>query len=154
MWSVNTQLIGYVVLMLCYHRYNMTVPALKGCVKIGTAGGSTPSVQEKVGVGRGCTNELQVIKFIFHYSLGFFNIHRKRKALNHHALLQIVRKAEFSLGSSLEKLHEDFSLDDVSLSLGFRSTKPDGILLQNSKNVCIHSYIHYMLKCMHMFYSH
>ncbi|XP_016319957.1 laminin subunit alpha-3 [Sinocyclocheilus anshuiensis] len=86
-------------------RYNMTVPALKGCVKIGTAGGSTPSVEEKVGVGRGCTNELQM-----------------------------VRKAEFSLGSALEKLHEDFSLDDVNLSLGFRSTKPDGILLQNSKN--------------------
>lgn len=49
----------------------------------------------------------------------------------------MVRKAEFSLGSSLEKLHEDFSLDVVSLSLGFKSTKPDGILLQNSKNVRI-----------------
>ncbi|XP_026053378.1 laminin subunit alpha-3-like [Carassius auratus] len=86
-------------------RYNITIPALKGCVKIGTAGGSTPSVREKVGIGRGCTNELQM-----------------------------VRRAEFSLGSALEKLHEDFSLDDVGLSLGFRSTKPDGILLQNSKN--------------------
>ncbi|XP_016368342.1 laminin subunit alpha-3-like [Sinocyclocheilus rhinocerous] len=86
-------------------RYNITIPALKGCVKIGTAGGPTPSVEEKVGIGRGCTNELLM-----------------------------VRKAEFSLGSALEKLHEDFSLDDVSLSLGFRSTKPDGILLQNSKN--------------------
>ncbi|KTF81139.1 hypothetical protein cypCar_00033678 [Cyprinus carpio] len=39
-------------------RYNITIPALKGCVKIGTAGGSTPSVVEKVGVGRGCTDEL------------------------------------------------------------------------------------------------
>ncbi|XP_016103083.1 laminin subunit alpha-3 [Sinocyclocheilus grahami] len=86
-------------------RYNITIPALKGCVKIGTAGGPTPSVEEKVGIGRGCNNELLM-----------------------------VRKAEFSLGSALEKLHEDFSLDDVSLSLGFRSTKPDGILLQNSKN--------------------
>ncbi|KAK2901448.1 hypothetical protein Q8A67_009563 [Cirrhinus molitorella] len=86
-------------------RYNITIPALKGCVKIGTAAGSTPSVQEKVGVGRGCTNELLM-----------------------------VRKAEFSLGSALEKLNEDFSLDTVSLSLGFKSTKPDGILLQNSKN--------------------
>ncbi|XP_050984082.1 laminin subunit alpha-3 [Labeo rohita] len=86
-------------------RYNITSPALKGCVKIGTAAGSTPSIEEKVGVGRGCTNELLM-----------------------------VRKAEFSLGSSLEKLHEDFSLDVVSLSLGFKSTKPDGILLQNSKN--------------------
>ncbi|XP_059420163.1 laminin subunit alpha-3-like [Carassius carassius] len=86
-------------------RYNITVPALKGCVKIGTAGGSTPSVEEKVGIGRGCTNELQM-----------------------------VRRAEFSLSSALEKPHEDFSLDDVGLSLGFSSTKPDGILLQNSKN--------------------
>uniref|UniRef100_A0A9J8A9T4 Si:ch211-241e1.3 n=2 Tax=Cyprinus carpio TaxID=7962 RepID=A0A9J8A9T4_CYPCA len=86
-------------------RYNITIPALKGCVKIGTAGGSTPSVVEKVGVGRGCTDELLM-----------------------------VRRAEFSLGSTLEILHEDFSLDDVGLSLGFRSTKPDGILLQNSKN--------------------
>ncbi|XP_073705589.1 laminin subunit alpha-3 [Garra rufa] len=86
-------------------RYNITTPALKGCVKIGTAAGSTPSIEEKVGVGRGCTNELLM-----------------------------VRKAEFSQGSALEKLYEDFSLDIVSLSLGFKSTKPDSILLQNSKN--------------------
>ncbi|XP_059358543.1 laminin subunit alpha-3 [Carassius carassius] len=86
-------------------RYNISVPALKGCVKIGTAGSITPSVLEKVGVSRGCTNELQML-----------------------------RKAEFSLGSALEKLYENFNLDSVSLSLGFRSTEPDGILLQNSKN--------------------
>uniref|UniRef100_A0A8C1NNV3 Si:ch211-241e1.3 n=1 Tax=Cyprinus carpio TaxID=7962 RepID=A0A8C1NNV3_CYPCA len=86
-------------------RYNIIIPALKGCVKIGTAGSLIPTVQEKVGVGRGCTKELQMF-----------------------------RKADFSLGSALEILYEDFNLDGVSLSLGFRSTKPDGILLQNSNN--------------------
>lgn len=49
---------------------------------------------------------------------------------------QVVRKAEFSVGSMLQKDHQDYSLQgDVNLSLGFKSTKPDGILLQNSKDV-------------------
>jgi len=61
----------------------------------------------------------------------------------------MIRKAEFSLGSALGKLREDFSLDDVNLSLGFKSTKPDGVLLQNSKNVHpLYNYTHYMVKCM------
>ncbi|XDV26618.1 hypothetical protein PO909_030274 [Leuciscus waleckii] len=85
-------------------RYNITIPPLKGCVKIGTAGGITPVFLEKVGIGKGCSDELLMI-----------------------------RNAEFSLGSALEKLHEDFSLDDVNLSLGFKSTK-DGVLLQNGNN--------------------
>ncbi|XP_056118519.1 laminin subunit alpha-3 [Rhinichthys klamathensis goyatoka] len=86
-------------------RYNITIPPLQGCVKIGTAGNIVPDVLEKVGIGRGCSDDLLMI-----------------------------RKAEFSLGSALERLREDFSLDDVNLSLGFKSTKPDGVLLQNSKN--------------------
>lgn len=58
----------------------------------------------------------------------------------------MIRNAEFSLGSALEKLHEDFSLDDVKLSLGFKSTK-DGVLLQNSNNVHpFHNYTHYTVK--------
>lgn len=57
----------------------------------------------------------------------------------------MVRKAEFSLDSALEKPLADFSLDDLNLSLGFRSTKSDGILLQNSKNVCILSTIAYTI---------
>ncbi|XP_051553427.1 laminin subunit alpha-3 [Myxocyprinus asiaticus] len=85
-------------------RYNITTPALKGCVKIGTAAGVIPEIKEKVGIGRGCSQESLV-----------------------------VRKAEFILGSALEKLPEDFTLEgDVNLSLGFRSTEPDGLLLQNS----------------------
>ncbi|KAK9979950.1 hypothetical protein ABG768_013353 [Culter alburnus] len=86
-------------------RYNITIPALKGCVKIGTAGSITPEVKEKVGIGKGCSSDFLM-----------------------------VRKAEFSLDSALEKPLADFSLDDLNLSLGFRSTKSDGILLQNSKN--------------------
>ncbi|XP_051732199.1 laminin subunit alpha-3 [Ctenopharyngodon idella] len=86
-------------------RYNITIPALKGCVKIGTVGGAVPVVKEKVGIGRGCSDNLVMI-----------------------------RKAEFNLGSALEKPHEDFSVDSLSLSLGFRSTESDGILLKNSKN--------------------
>ncbi|KAK7158531.1 hypothetical protein R3I94_004991 [Phoxinus phoxinus] len=86
-------------------RYNITIPPLKGCVKIGNAGNSVPNILEKVGIGRGCSDDLL-----------------------------IIRKAEFSLGSALEKLREDFILDDVYLSLGFRSTKSDGVLLQNTNN--------------------
>lgn len=57
----------------------------------------------------------------------------------------MIRKAEFNLGSALEKPHEDFSVDSLSLSLGFRSTESDGILLKNSKNVCILSTITYTI---------
>ncbi|TRY72927.1 hypothetical protein DNTS_011401, partial [Danionella cerebrum] len=69
-------------------RYNITIPALNGCVKISSAAGVIPDVKEKVSVGRGCSDQLLM-----------------------------VRKAEFSLGSSLEKLREDLSLDGLSLSL-------------------------------------
>lgn len=54
----------------------------------------------------------------------------------------MFRNAEFSLGSALKKPPEDFSLDDVNLSLGFKSTK-DGVLLQNSNNV--HPFHNYTL---------
>ncbi|XP_067309522.1 laminin subunit alpha-3 [Pseudorasbora parva] len=86
-------------------RYNITTPSLKGCMKFGTADRKTLEIQEKVGIGKGCPADFLMI-----------------------------RNAEFSLGSALEKLNVDFSLDDVNLSLGFKSTKSEGILLQTSKN--------------------
>ncbi|KAI7810207.1 putative laminin subunit alpha-3, partial [Triplophysa rosa] len=87
-------------------RYNITVPPLKGCVNIISAGGISPYIKEEVGIGRGCSPELLV-----------------------------VRNAEFSVGGVLQKDHQDYSLQgDVNLSLGFKSTKPDGILLQNRKD--------------------
>ncbi|XP_055074065.2 laminin subunit alpha-3 isoform X1 [Misgurnus anguillicaudatus] len=86
-------------------RYNITVPALKGCVKGGMAGGISQFVKEEVGIGKGCSQDLLV-----------------------------VRKAEFTPDSALEKVYGDFSLqDDINLSLGFKSIKPDGILMQNTK---------------------
>jgi len=36
-------------------------------VKIGTAGNIVPDVLERVGIGRGCSDDLLVIKFIFYY---------------------------------------------------------------------------------------
>nr|XP_696031.6 laminin subunit alpha-3 [Danio rerio] len=86
-------------------RYNITVPALKACVKNILVSNVAPFIEEKVGIGRGCSDELLM-----------------------------VRKAEFGSGSALEKLREDFKLDDVNLSMGFRSTKSDGILMENQKN--------------------
>ncbi|KAA0718440.1 Laminin subunit alpha-3 [Triplophysa tibetana] len=87
-------------------RYDISAPALKGCVNIISAGGSSPNIIEEVGIGQGCSPELLV-----------------------------VRNAEFSTGSMLQKDDQDYSLQgDVNLSLGFKSTKPDGVLLQKRKD--------------------
>ncbi|XP_066537073.1 laminin subunit alpha-3 [Hoplias malabaricus] len=86
-------------------RDNITVLPLKGCVYGLTAGGRSPTILERVGVGRGCYPDLLPI-----------------------------RKAEFSEGSSLQTSSTNFDLSgDVSLSLGFRSTEKDGLLLQNKQ---------------------
>ncbi|XP_036375311.1 laminin subunit alpha-3-like [Megalops cyprinoides] len=86
-------------------RHNITTPPLKGCVKNVKLGGSYPTFEEKVGISRGCpTNFLA------------------------------SRKAEFSLGSSLSTPSTDFSLTgDVSISLGFKSTEKNSLLLKNSQ---------------------
>ncbi|XP_056600368.1 laminin subunit alpha-3 [Triplophysa dalaica] len=87
-------------------RYNISAPALKGCVNIISAGGISPYIKEEVGIGRGCSAELLV-----------------------------VRNAEFIVGSVLQKDDQDNSLQgDLNLSLGFKSTKPDGVLLQKRKD--------------------
>ncbi len=51
-------------------------------------------------------------------------------------LVQAIRKAEFSLGSSLSGDLAGFSLDnDVTVSLGFKSTENQGLILQDKKQV-------------------
>ncbi|KAL6491046.1 hypothetical protein MHYP_G00013910 [Metynnis hypsauchen] len=88
-------------------RDNITVLPLKGCVYGLTAGGTNPKVLERVGVGRGCYPELLT-----------------------------TRKAEFNVDSSLETPPTGFDLSkDVVLSVGFRSTEKNGLLLQNKQDV-------------------
>ncbi|XP_060731068.1 laminin subunit alpha-3 isoform X2 [Tachysurus vachellii] len=85
-------------------RYNITVPPLKGYVKDLQANGKASSAINKVGVGRSYSNKMLALK-----------------------------KAEFSTGGSLSSLPTGFSLDDLTLSLGFMSTEKDGLLLQNKQ---------------------
>ncbi|XP_062850491.1 laminin subunit alpha-3 [Trichomycterus rosablanca] len=86
-------------------RDNITVAPLKGCVTNMNAANRAPTISEKVGVSRGCSSSLLM-----------------------------ARKSEFSPGGSLESPPSDFSLDgDVTISLGFRSTEKDGLLLQNKQ---------------------
>ncbi|XP_076852840.1 laminin subunit alpha-3, partial [Brachyhypopomus gauderio] len=86
-------------------RDNITTVPLKGCVSSVNAGGRTPTITEKVGVSRGCPKEMLT-----------------------------SRKAEFCAGGSLETSPEEFDLTkDVTLSLGFRTTETDGLLLQNKQ---------------------
>ncbi|XP_072543376.1 laminin subunit alpha-3 isoform X2 [Salminus brasiliensis] len=88
-------------------RDNINVLPLKGCVSSMVAIGSSPTILERVGVGRGCNPDLQTI-----------------------------REAEFLVGGSLETPPAGFDLStDVVLSLGFRSTEKDGLLLQNKQAV-------------------
>lgn len=55
-------------------------------------------------------------------------------------VLQAARKAEFTLGESMSTPAKDFALSqDVALSLGFRSTEKDGLLLQNKQAVSFFS---------------
>lgn len=49
---------------------------------------------------------------------------------------QIIRKAEFDLQSALSTNLQRFSLDnDVTVSLGFKSTQNRGLILQNKQLV-------------------
>ncbi|KAB5579059.1 hypothetical protein PHYPO_G00190370 [Pangasianodon hypophthalmus] len=86
-------------------RYNITVPPLRGYVKELNAGGKTPSQLNKVGVGRSYSSKILAL-----------------------------RNAEFSAGGSLDSPPTGFSLDGaLTLSLGFKSTEKDGLLLQNKQ---------------------
>ncbi|CAL8279923.1 unnamed protein product [Lota lota] len=88
-------------------RNNITIPAIKGCVRNVKLNNAFATYTEVVGVSRGCPTELLAL-----------------------------RKAEFNLGSSLTNIPDYFSLDgDVSVSLGFKSTKDQGLLLDNSQAI-------------------
>lgn len=55
--------------------------------------------------------------------------------------LQSVRKAEFTLGSTLSDNLEGFTLDnDVTISLGFKSTENEGLILRDKQQVRLPTY--------------
>ncbi|KAJ8372354.1 hypothetical protein AAFF_G00290230 [Aldrovandia affinis] len=86
-------------------RDNITAPPVKGCVRNIKTGGSHGQVEERVGMSRGCPKDFLA-----------------------------SRKAQFSLGSSLSALPRGFGLTgDMSVSLGFKSTENEGLLLKNSQ---------------------
>uniref|UniRef100_UPI0037E92AE9 laminin subunit alpha-3-like n=1 Tax=Semicossyphus pulcher TaxID=241346 RepID=UPI0037E92AE9 len=86
-------------------RDTVTMQAFKGCMKNLKQNGNVISVVEQVGVSKGCPKE----------SLA-------------------TRNVEFSLGSSLSADLKGFSLaNDVTVSLGFKSTENQGLILQDKQ---------------------
>ncbi|KAJ8337031.1 hypothetical protein SKAU_G00382510 [Synaphobranchus kaupii] len=86
-------------------RDGITSPPMKGCVKTIKTGNSLPKILERVGVSKGCPVDYLAI-----------------------------RKAEFNTGSSLSAPPRSFVLTgNVTVSLGFKSTESDGLLLRNSQ---------------------
>ncbi|XP_071346604.1 laminin subunit alpha-3-like isoform X2 [Trachinotus anak] len=86
-------------------RHNITIQPFKGCLKNFKLNNDFKPFDEQVGVSKGCPKD---------------------------AL--ISRKAEFSLGSSLSAKLAGFSLaDDVTVSLGFKSTENQGLILQDKQ---------------------
>lgn len=86
-------------------RDNITMQPFKGCMKNLRLSNNFVPIAEQVGISKGCPME----------SLA-------------------IRKAEFSLGSSLSGDLAGFSLDnDVTVSLGFKSTENQGLILQDKK---------------------
>ncbi|XP_047444954.1 laminin subunit alpha-3-like isoform X2 [Mugil cephalus] len=87
-------------------RYNITIQPFKGCMRNVKLDGTFMSITEKVGVSRGCPRDNM-----------------------------ISRQAEFSSGSSLSATLAGFNLDnDVTVSLGFKSTENQGLILQNKQS--------------------
>ncbi|XP_044075989.1 laminin subunit alpha-3-like isoform X2 [Siniperca chuatsi] len=86
-------------------RDNITIQPFKGCLKNMKLNQAFKSVDESMGISKGCPKESLV-----------------------------TRKAEFSLGSSLSADLTGFSLaDDVTVSLGFKSTENQGLILQDKQ---------------------
>ncbi|XP_054888860.1 laminin subunit alpha-3-like isoform X2 [Poeciliopsis prolifica] len=86
-------------------RWGITTLPFKGCVKDLKVNSNFKPVDEPVGISKGCLRD----------SLSSF-------------------KAQFDLGSSLKADLQDFSLENnVIVSLGFKSTETQGIILQNKK---------------------
>ncbi|KAM4557143.1 laminin subunit alpha-3-like [Fundulus diaphanus] len=86
-------------------RWNITTQPFKGCLKTLKINSNFRIPDEQVGISKRCKED----------SLGSF-------------------KGQFSLGSYLKGDLQGFSLDnDVTLSLGFKSTETQGIILQNKQ---------------------
>ncbi|KAK6302715.1 hypothetical protein J4Q44_G00270700 [Coregonus suidteri] len=87
-------------------RHNITTQPLKACMNNIKFSSKNPTFQEKVGISRGCPTDFLA-----------------------------SRKAEFNVGSSLSAALKGFSLaNDVTVSLGFKSSEKDGLLLQNTES--------------------
>ncbi|KAL2097308.1 hypothetical protein ACEWY4_006515 [Coilia grayii] len=86
-------------------KFNIQAQPLKGCINLVKVNSGFGSFVEKVGISKGCPTSFLV-----------------------------ARKVELSKGSSLERELSTFSLTgDVTLSLGFRTTEADGLLLTKSE---------------------
>lgn len=86
-------------------RHNITIQPFRGCLKNLKLNKGFKPLDEKVGIIKGCPTE----------SLR-------------------VRKAEFTLGSTLSSKFEGFTLDnDVTISLGFKSTENEGLILRDKQ---------------------
>ncbi|XP_041914213.1 laminin subunit alpha-3-like isoform X1 [Alosa sapidissima] len=86
-------------------RFNIRVQPLKACVKTVKVNGGHADLVEKVGVSKGCPEDFLA-----------------------------SRKAECKAGGTLEKALDKFSLDgNIVVSLGFRSTEADGLLLTKTE---------------------
>ncbi|XP_019117800.1 laminin subunit alpha-3 isoform X2 [Larimichthys crocea] len=86
-------------------RDNITMRPFKGCIKDLKLNRNHKTLDEEVGISNGCPKDSMV-----------------------------TRKAEFNLGSSLSSDLAGFSLaGNVSVSLGFKSTENQGLILQYKK---------------------
>ncbi|KAJ4936999.1 hypothetical protein JOQ06_001583, partial [Pogonophryne albipinna] len=87
-------------------KYNITMQPFKGCMRNLKIGSENEHLEEQVGISNGCPQESLV-----------------------------SRKAEFNLKSSLSSNLQGFSLadDEVTVSLGFKSTENQGLILQDKQ---------------------
>ncbi|XP_018532086.1 laminin subunit alpha-3 isoform X1 [Lates calcarifer] len=86
-------------------RHNITIQPLKGCVTGVTLNNNFKIIYEQVGVSKGCPVDSLT-----------------------------SRKAEFSWGSSLSDDLQGFSLaNDVTVSVGFKSTENQGVILRKTE---------------------
>ncbi|KAF3699380.1 Laminin subunit alpha-3 [Channa argus] len=86
-------------------RYNINIQPFRGCLSKMKVNNDFIAINEQVGISRGCPKESLV-----------------------------TRIAEFSLGSSLSAELNGFSLaDDITVSLGFKSTENQGLILQDKE---------------------
>ncbi|XP_029380661.1 laminin subunit alpha-3-like isoform X2 [Echeneis naucrates] len=86
-------------------KYNINIQPFKGCLKNLKLNKDFKPIDEQFGISKGCPKDSLV-----------------------------PRKAEFSLGSSLSSGFTDFNLaNSVTLSIGFKSTENQGLILQDKE---------------------